>query len=156
MALLLEERTARLQELVDKGYLYDKDTGAVKNRWGRLVTSKNHSGYIVISKRVGKTCLLIRAHQFAWFFTFGKAPLDQIDHINGIVDDNRIINLREVNNQQNHFNETKAKGYHFDAKRNKFKAEIMLNRKNISLGRFDTELEARNAYLEAKLKYHKI
>jgi hypothetical protein len=154
MALSIDERKQRLQELKDKGYTYCDISGIVKNKWGRIVSSKNHSGYIVISKRNGNTCLLIRAHHFAWFYHYGIVPLDQIDHINGVRDDNRIDNLREVNNQQNHFNETNAKGYHWDSARNKFKSEITLNGKNKYLGRFKTELEARNAYLEAKLKYH--
>jgi len=118
--------------------------------------SKHNSGYIVISKKVGNICLLIRAHHFAWYYAGNGIVEEQLDHINGKRDDNRIINLRAVNNQLNHFNETTAKGYHWDSARNKYKAEITLDGKNKYLGRFKTELEARNAYLEAKIKYHQI
>ena len=62
-------------------------------------------------------------------------------------------NLRIVSQQENSFN-TNAKGYSFDKSRNKYQAIIGINGKNIHLGRFDTEEEARNAYLEAKEKYH--
>lgn len=34
----------------------------------------------------------------------GDWPKDQLDHINGVRDDNRIENLREVTSQQNNFN----------------------------------------------------
>jgi len=39
---------------------------------------------------------------------------------------------------------------------NKWKAQITVNGKNTYLGSFNIEEEARNAYLNAKLKYHKI
>ena len=80
---------------------------------------------------------------------------NSIDHINGIRDDNRIENLRLVNHQQNHFNATKAKGY---SKRpnGKYLAQISVNKINIYLGLYDTEEEAREAYLQAKEKYHVI
>lgn len=76
-----------------------------------------------------------------------------IDHINGIRDDNRLENLRIVNNQQNNFNRHNAKGYQ-ERLNGKFMARITINKKTIHLGYFDTEEEARNAYLEAKQKYH--
>lgn len=156
MALDLNERLSRLTILKEKGYTYCPNSGLVKNKFGRIVTAKTESGYVVISKKVGKSCLLIKAHHFAWFYMGKGVVKDQIDHINGQRNDNRFENLRAVNNQLNHFNETNAKGYHWDNKRKKFKAEITLDNKNIYLGRFNTEIEARNAYLEAKLIYHKI
>jgi len=153
---LLKERYNKLVVLKEKGYTYDKETGEIKNRFGRLVTAKNSFGYIVIPYKKGKSCLLVKGHHFAWFISFNEVTNNQIDHINGNPSDNRINNLRHVTNQENHFNETKAKGYHWDNKRKKWKSEITLNKKNIYLGRFNTEIEARNAYLEAKLKYHNI
>ena len=35
---------------------------------------------------------------------YGKWPENEIDHINGIKDDNRINNLRDVTNRQNALN----------------------------------------------------
>lgn len=43
-------------------------------------------------------------HRLAWFYVTGNWPIDQIDHINGVKDDNRLINLREADyftNRQN-------------------------------------------------------
>jgi hypothetical protein len=51
---------------------------------------------------------------------------------------------------------TTHKGYYYCNLRNKWKAQIHVNSKNIGLGRFDTEEEARQAYQTAKAKYHVI
>ena len=80
----------------------------------------------------------------------------QVDHIDGQKTNNCINNLRLVTNQQNSFNRTTAKGFHFDKQRQKYKAQIRLNGKDIHLGYFSTEAEARASYLSAKLVYHKI
>lgn len=44
------------------------------------------------------------AARLAWLLHYGVWPQAQIDHINGVRDDDRIINLREANNAQNNQN----------------------------------------------------
>ncbi len=78
---------------------------------------------------------------------------DVIDHISGIPLDNSVANLR-ITTQQGNTQNTKAKGYYLDKRRNKYQASIILNRKNIYLGYYDTEEEAHQAYLDAKRIYH--
>ena len=80
----------------------------------------------------------------------------QVDHRNGIRHDNRLDNLRLVNNQQNQHNHTKAKGYYWNKQNNRWRAKIRLDGRSIHLGYFDVEDDARQAYLDAKLVYHKI
>ena len=80
----------------------------------------------------------------------------QVDHINGNKLDNRRCNLRIVTQQQNQFNRTRAKGYCWHKRINKWQAKICINYKYIHLGYFDTEEQARLAYLQAKEKYHVI
>jgi hypothetical protein len=80
----------------------------------------------------------------------------QVDHINGVKHDNRLENLRLVTNQQNHHNRTKALGYSWHKKMNKWHAKIKLDGRTIHLGYFVNESDARDAYLTAKLQYHKI
>lgn len=83
-------------------------------------------------------------------------PKDQIDHIDGNKLNNSLNNLRIVNNQQNNWNKTKAKGFHWAKRDKKWRAQIKLNGKIIHLGSYDSESEAHTAYLKAKLIYHKI
>jgi hypothetical protein len=80
----------------------------------------------------------------------------ELDHINGIRNDNRIENLRSVTRSQNQWNRLTAKGYYWDKSKNKYKAHIKFNDKRKFLGLFETEEEARNAYLAAKQIYHVI
>ena len=86
----------RLKELLH----YDQDTGVftwlVGRNWGvkagAVAGYTNHGGYIVI--RVdGQDC---RAHRLAALYVEGEWPPDQIDHINGVRDDNKWINLRHA------------------------------------------------------------
>ena len=79
----------------------------------------------------------------------------QADHIDHNTLDNRILNLRVVTCQQNQFNHKNPKGYSWCKTRQKYQAQIRINGKNTSLGRFKTAAEAHIAYLEAKNLYHK-
>ena len=78
----------------------------------------------------------------------------QVDHIDGNRQNNQIQNLRWVTHQQNHFNRTTAKGYNWDKRAGKWRAEIRVNGKKINGGLFDNEEEARACYLELKKQYH--
>jgi len=80
----------------------------------------------------------------------------QIDHKDGNRLNNSIDNLRIVNHQQNSWNQTNAKGIYFIKQQKKWYSTITLNGKRIHLGYYDSEIEARNAYITAKLIYHKI
>ena len=79
---------------------------------------------------------------------------NHIDHIDGDKLNNNIENLRVVTNQQNCFNKTKAKGYSWSKKNKKWAAQIGFNNKVKNLGLFELEEDARQAYLDAKEKYH--
>lgn len=145
---------------------YDPETGkftwlvAITNRVkvGKTVGSKALTGYLE-TQIFNKRYLL---HRLVWLYVYGKMPDDQIDHINGIRDDNRLCNLREVTgftNMQNMREPTKRNkqgflGVSYDRFRNKFKAQIRVNEKNICLGRFDTAELAHEAYLSAKRQHH--
>ena len=80
----------------------------------------------------------------------------QVDHVDGDRIKNHVNNLGIVTHQQNQWNRTKAKGYSWRKKLKKYQASIRLNNSSIYLGVFTTKEEARNAYLNAKLIYHKI
>ena len=68
---------------------------------GKEAGSKDSDGYVVINID-GKR---IYAHRIAYLFITGNWPEKDIDHINGIRDDNRWENLRVVNCQENSKNQ---------------------------------------------------
>jgi len=76
-----------------------------------------------------------------------------IGHIDRDKSNNSIENLRLATQQEIRFNYN-AKGYYFHKLSNKFMAQIMANGKQISLGYFSTEEDARATYLEAKKELH--
>ena len=78
----------------------------------------------------------------------------QVDHVNGDKSDNRWSNLRLATNSQNQHNKPAAKGYSWYESRNKWQAYIRHNSKRTHLGYFETEAEARAAYLAAKVLLH--
>ncbi len=47
---------------------------------------------------------MVPAHRVAWAIHHGRWPDQCIDHINGVRHDNRIANLREVSERDNHLN----------------------------------------------------
>lgn len=146
-------RLERCELLIKRGYTYDPETGNVYSRLKKQVTLKDN-GYIRISTTISyRNNISIYAHQFAWYWV-NKECVEQLDHINCIRDDNRIINLRPVNNQQNSFNRSTSKGYY--KTNNKYRSQITINNKTINLGYFNAEEEARQAYLAAKQIYHVI
>jgi hypothetical protein len=84
------------------------------------------------------------------------------DHINGDTLDNRRSNLRPCTPAENARNAAKKPGPYLRGvvycprkKSRKFQARIGLNRKKISLGYFETEIEAAEAYDREVVKYHK-
>src|SRR5690242_11158228 len=107
------------------------------------------------------------AHRLAWFYVYQVWPKDEIDHINRIPDDNRILNLREANRIENmrniatpKHNTTGFKGVtRHKFYPGKFMAQIsstteLKRRKTKYLGIFDTAEEAHAAYVAASRELH--
>lgn len=147
-------REERCKLAIERGYTYNPETGLIYNRYNKLSNGYNNEGYIIIGITKNKKVYQIKGHQFAWYWVY-KECVNCLDHINRIKDDNRIINLRNVTQQQNCFNKT-CKGYTWFKRDSKWKAQITINKKKTHLGLFNTEQEAKNAYLAAKEKYHKL
>ena len=83
-------------------------------------------------------------------------PKLYIDHINGDKLDNRKENLRLATNQQNSMNRkphknssSKYKGVYWSKRENKWIAQIVINKKNKYIGRYQDEKEAALAYDKA-------
>ena len=102
------------------------------------------------------------AHRLAWFISHGKWPREQIDHINGIKGDNRLVNLREATHAQNiqnigkrRNNTTGYKGVSIAKPSGKYQAQIWVEGKIKHLGKFETPEEAYEAYCKAAKTMHK-
>jgi hypothetical protein len=80
----------------------------------------------------------------------------QVDHIDGARLHNAFANLRVVTNQGNQFNNHATKGYYWNKAAGKWNAQISINQKQKYLGLFETEEEARAAYLASKEELHVI
>lgn len=158
-----EKLTAeRIRALLD----YNPETGEF--RWrsyrngnamaGSVAGSPHREGYISI--RIDASPYL--AHRLAWVHTHGEWPANQIDHINGVRHDNRIVNLREAGNCENQQNLRKSHrdnktgllGAYWHKEAQKFSAQISVNGNLKYLGLFNTAEEAHQAYLKAKRELH--
>jgi hypothetical protein len=101
-----------------------------------------------------------QAHRVAWAIACGAWP-DQIDHINGVRDDNRLVNLRDVSVVENRRNARLYKrntsgvsGVRLRGSR--WEVEIGVGGRNAHLGSFadkDEAIAARRA-AEARMGYH--
>lgn len=145
----------RLKELLD----YDPETGVFtwKSRIRGIrigqVAGSNVKGYrqIQIDKERHYS------HRLAWLYIYGCWPLNELDHINRIKEDNRIANLREVTRQENCWNigklKTNSSGYtgvNLHKQYGKWRANIRIQGKYKHLGYFNTPEEAHYAYSTAK------
>ena len=145
-------RLEKCELLKSKGYTYNPETGKIYGIYGKEIISKDDNGYI----RIGgsnhfKGHLL--GHHYAYFCVYSNVDFEMLDHINRDKTDNRICNLRISNTQKNAFNKN-SKGFSWNKNAGKWEAKIMLDGKNIYLGCFETEKEAKEKYLESKKKYH--
>jgi hypothetical protein len=76
----------------------------------------------------------------------------EIDHINHNSCDNRKINLRVCTHQQNDLNKP-VKGYFFNKKEEKWIVRIQVKGKNIYIGAFTNETDAKSARKKAEQQY---
>lgn len=126
---------------------------------GTIAGSKDDQGYLKITI----SGQYFKAHRLAWLYVYGVWPVHEVDHINGIRSDNRIINLRDTPRVMNSENQRSCKSNNKSkllgvaspcGKDKKFTALITVNGKTARLGRFDTADEAHQCYIQAKRKMH--
>lgn len=123
---------------------------------GRIAGKKGPTGDIVTGFD-GRT---FRAHRLIWLMVYGRWPLGDIDHVNGIPSDNRIDNLRECTRSNNCANTKRPKtnlsgfkGASLHRKSGKFAARIRVRGKRIWLGLYDKPELAHAAYVKAAKQY---
>jgi hypothetical protein len=100
-----QAKTKLTQEDLKKFLHYDPETGvftwiakpAKKIVVGTVAGNPLPNGYLRISLNKKEQY----SHRLAWLYSYGHMPPDQIDHINGVRDDNRLTNLRLANQGEN-------------------------------------------------------
>lgn len=166
---------SQLHELLD----YDQSSGALtwrkrdicwfKSRrdceaWNTRYAGKpaNHLhkfGYVVI-RLFGRP---YKGHRIAYAMYHGRWPALQIDHINGDKADNRIANLREVDNRTNamntkthRHNTSGVSGVHWSTRDKKWIARIGTTKAGSFIGAFKSFDDAVSARKRAErdLGYH--
>jgi len=135
-------------------FKYNPDTGAL--------THKIDHGRAKAGEPVGSTVkgyiqtklngTYYYAHVIGYVLMTGEFPKGEIDHKNGIRNDNRWDNLKDGTrscNQQNTKlrvdNTSGYKGVTFDKAKNKWAASAFNNGKRVYLGMFDSKEDARDS-----------
>lgn len=157
------------EDYIDQNLCYDIHTGLI---WWRTLGSNSRKiddpvGSVMSSGHVsvglypkGHKRLSVLAHRLGWRLHYGAWPDGDLDHINGIRDDNRISNLRVADRSENNVNSKKYKnnssgykGVH-ELPCGRFKSRIQFRGSRLSLGIFNTAEEAYEAYKEAAKDIH--
>ena len=152
-------------KLIQETLRYDPDTGNLiwkldrgrRVKAGSIAGAAHCAGYVQLRLQ-GKNYL---AHRIAFLLMTGKWPEHQVDHINGVKDDNRWSNLRDVTNTVNSQNQRKPRPGNktgllgvSSKPKGKFQAQIKIDGKIKYLGLFDSADKAHDAYLLAKRELH--
>jgi len=98
-------------------------------------------------------------HRVVWYLRYSEWPSDQIDHINGVKDDNRVENLRVVSpglNQRSYCKPrggySKYRGVSYHKSMSKWIAQVRYEGKLLYLGAYDSDKKAALRYNEAALE----
>lgn len=146
------------QELLDR-LAYD-ETSPTSLRWrepgrGRRrdlrAGSVGPQGYTRVMVMEDGRRANILAHRLVWALHHGDPGELTVDHVDGDPCNNRIGNLQAITLQQNNARRL-GWGAHFCQSHMAWKASIGSGGDTRHLGYFDTEEEARAAYLAAKAK----
>jgi len=153
---------SRLKDLLS----YNPETGlftwrpdcGIKKMAGKPAGTTHPTGY----RHILADGVSYRAHRLAWLYVHGMDPPHDIDHINSMKADNRIINLRlatrgqgQANKKRGICNTSGFKGVSKEHRANRWRAQISHEGMKRYLGSFRTPKEAHAAYCTAADKYHK-
>lgn len=154
------------QVLLKELFTYNPDTGILswKVRPCRNINVGSEAGGISLGgyRTVSVNKSRQYVHRVIWCLVYGELPKYGIDHINGVRDDNRLINLRAANQSENmqniraplKNNSTGYLGVTFYKPDGTYQAQITINNKYHYLGRYPTAIEAHEVYLAAKKELH--
>lgn len=147
-------------------FRYDYEAGVLYWRWRvnsrvpktlEAGTQRKSSGYITVNVH-GRDYSAHRIVMLMCYGFYGEGL--EVDHINHVRNDNRLVNLRFVTHGGNMRNKSVSSkntsgvtGVDFSKAKKKYRARITVDWKVIHLGYFETLEEATAARAEADLKY---
>ncbi len=161
----VEELRAALEYDPETGHLTWQPRAEVsreQKRWnkrhaGRIAGAQCRLGYLRF-KFADRT---YSAHRIAFALHYGRWPVGEIDHVNGMRRDNRAENLREASRLENSRNRSRQsnntsgfKGVTRRSGQNRWHAAIRSGGKDIHLGTFPTAEAAHSAYVKAAAELH--
>lgn len=142
---------------ISKAIRYDAESGKLYYiETGKECLSRSDEGYVFVYHK-GKR---YRGHRVAWVIHYGNIDDSVvIDHINGIVDDNRIENLRiatHIENSRNKRVKNKVgyRGVYKKSNSSRFYASIKLEHGLVYLGSYPTAEDAHEAYKSAAMTHY--
>lgn len=151
---------AELQAILE----YNANTGIftwkIKPRHSKVSIGQSagclNRGYVIIVLN-GKA---YQAHRLAWLYEHNILPETCMDHINGVKNDNRLLNLRLATvseNSQNIWSARKNSSHGFlgvSKYKDKWQARIMTAGVRTFIGWYSTAEQAHAAYITAKSEQH--
>lgn len=127
----LDELKRRLHYDPENGVFIWVEPRCVRIKPGDRAGSRTDQGY----RRIEIFNRQIKEHRLAWFYMTGEWA-EIIDHINGVRDDNRWVNLRAATDSGNRHNvqitsrsTSGVKGLHWHKRDRCWQAHIRLNKK---------------------------
>lgn len=148
---VMRKRPHATFEAIKERVICDTETGRLyerKSYLGRVGGEEmtywsDRHGYLMVSIDSRS----IPVHRVVMAFVLGRMPKEGsvCDHINGVVADNRAVNLREVSRKENQRNcklhadsTTKVTGVNYCKRNGKYRARIGFDGKSITLGSFES------------------
>ena len=124
---------------------------------GKEAGGLRSDGYVMVRVIIAGAKYDILKHRLIWALAHGCWPEKGLDHRDGNMENNRLDNLREANQEQNLQNiaiRSPSQGTRYDPRSNRWQALIGVNGKKLHLGMFPTVEAAHAAYLKAKAELH--
>ena len=143
--------TGKVKSLKRKSINNGSFSGFVSVKEKELKQTINRLGYHVVTLfKEGKRNFKIVHRLVAQEFIYKPDEYKEVNHLDLNKSNNHVTNLQWCDRKQNinHYYEnsnksSKYKGVSYSKERNKWSAYIDINKKRLSLGRFETELQAK-------------
>ena len=150
------------QDYLNHHFSYDPESGSFtykiptrRRKVGATVGKPDKDGYLTAS--IG--CNRIIIHRAIWMMIYGEWP-NVVDHINGDKTDNRLLNIRNVTNNENLKNSRLSKrnksgvtGVIWHKRFNKWHVGIGVNSKLKHIGYYHSYFDAVCARKSAEIRY---